>query len=469
MTVYENLAFGLRMKKKDRLPKEDLDRKVRSVADTVGLSAALDRNASRLSVNDMQKVALGRSMIVEPAIFLLDEPFSNLDSAFRAYMRAELKRIQHEIGQTMVYVTHDQVEAMSMADKVAVMDLGVLQQYATPDELYNRPANRFVANFIGSVLNNFVPVTYEAGFVRPTAEGSRPVDVSDRKAAIEGRKGAGRADALGQAGADPLRCARLGRGDRHGEGRARRTARREGRHPHAPRRHRRPHGRRSGRAPPDRRQPRSRLRPGFCPHLRRRHRPRPEVDDVATIRLENITKRFGPITALDGVSFDVKDGEFFAILGPPGAGKTTTLRTIVGLEAPEEGDVFLDDERVTDAWPGDRDISIVFQNLALYPDKTVYNNLAFPLKQRKVAKDEIKRRVGETAKVLAHRAPHEAQAGQAVRRRAPARRPRPGDRARSEGVPLRRADLGSRRAAAPRDAHRAEDGSSATSGARSST
>ncbi len=193
MTVYENLAFGLRVTKKDRLAKEDLDRKVRSVAETVGLSAALDRNASRLSVNDMQKVALGRSMIVEPAIFLLDEPFSNLDSAFRAYMRAELKRIQHEIGQTMVYVTHDQVEAMSMADKVAVMDLGVLQQYGTPDELYNLPANRFVANFIGSVLNNFVPVTYDAGAasVRASAEGSRSIDVSDRKAAIEGRTSQG--------------------------------------------------------------------------------------------------------------------------------------------------------------------------------------------------------------------------------------------------------------------------------------
>jgi multiple sugar transport system ATP-binding protein len=193
MTVYENLAFGLRVKRKDRLAKEDLDRKVRSVAGTVGLSAALDRNASRLSVNDMQKVALGRSMIVEPAIFLLDEPFSNLDSAFRAYMRAELKRIQHQIGQTMVYVTHDQVEAMSMADRVAVMDLGVLQQYATPDELYNRPANRFVANFIGSVLNNFVPVTYDAAAasVRLSAEGSRAIDVSDRKAAVEGRASQG--------------------------------------------------------------------------------------------------------------------------------------------------------------------------------------------------------------------------------------------------------------------------------------
>jgi multiple sugar transport system ATP-binding protein len=189
MTVYENLAFGLRVKKKDRLPKEDMDKRVRSVAETVGLSAALDRNASRLSVNDMQKVALGRSMIVEPAIFLLDEPFSNLDSAFRAYMRAELKRIQHEIGQTMVYVTHDQVEAMSMADRVAVMNLGILQQYGTPDELYNKPANRFVANFIGSVLNNFVPVTYDAATAsaRPKTAESRPIDLSDRKAAIEGR------------------------------------------------------------------------------------------------------------------------------------------------------------------------------------------------------------------------------------------------------------------------------------------
>jgi multiple sugar transport system ATP-binding protein len=121
---------------------------------------------------------------------------------------------------------------------------------------------------------------------------------------------------------------------------------------------------------------------------------------VASVRLENVTKRFGSVTALRGVSFDVADGEFFAILGPPGAGKTTTLRTIVGLEKPEEGDVFLDSERVTDVWPGDRDIAIVFQNLALYPDKTVFGNLAFPLKQRKLPKDEIKRRVQAAARTL---------------------------------------------------------------------
>jgi multiple sugar transport system ATP-binding protein len=121
---------------------------------------------------------------------------------------------------------------------------------------------------------------------------------------------------------------------------------------------------------------------------------------MASIRLEHVTKRFGPVTALNDVSFFVEDGEFFAILGPPGAGKTTTLRTIVGLETPDEGDVYLGDERVNDVWPGDRDIAMVFQNLALYPDKNVYDNLAFPLRQRKVPKDEIRRRVEETARIL---------------------------------------------------------------------
>ena len=121
---------------------------------------------------------------------------------------------------------------------------------------------------------------------------------------------------------------------------------------------------------------------------------------MASIRLEGITKRFGSTVALRDVSLEIADGEFFAVLGPPGAGKTTLLRTIVGLEKPDSGDVYLDGERITDVYPGDRNLAIMFQNLALYPDKTVFNNLAFPLKEAKVPKATIQERVVETARKL---------------------------------------------------------------------
>ncbi len=121
---------------------------------------------------------------------------------------------------------------------------------------------------------------------------------------------------------------------------------------------------------------------------------------MSSIRVERVTKTFGSVTALSDVSLDVRDGEFFTLLGPPGAGKTTLLRTIVGLEKPDSGDVYLDEEQVTDVWPGDRDIAIVFQNLALYPDKNVYDNIAFPLKQRRTPKAEIARRVNVVAQTL---------------------------------------------------------------------
>jgi multiple sugar transport system ATP-binding protein len=178
MSVYDNLAFGLRVRR-EKSAKAELDHEVRRVAEIVGVSGILERKAGRLSVNEMQKVALGRSMIVQPSIFLLDEPFSNLDAAFRAYMRAELKRIQHEIGQTMVYVTHDQVEAMGMADRIAVMNLGILQQIGTPLEIYNRPANVFVAGFLGSTRINFLPA--EALPVpRPSGVNGQPLTAAIR-------------------------------------------------------------------------------------------------------------------------------------------------------------------------------------------------------------------------------------------------------------------------------------------------
>jgi multiple sugar transport system ATP-binding protein len=121
---------------------------------------------------------------------------------------------------------------------------------------------------------------------------------------------------------------------------------------------------------------------------------------MASIGLQDVTVRFGTTVALNGVTLDVEDGEFFAVLGPPGAGKTTMLRTIVGLDTPASGDVLIDGERANEVWPGDRDLSIVFQNLALYPDKTVFKNLYFPLKQRKVPKAEARQRIEQTAKML---------------------------------------------------------------------
>ena len=181
MTVFKNLAFGLTVKKR---PKTEILEEVKQIAELLQLNDQLFSKAGRLSINDMQKVALGRSMIIQPSIFLLDEPFSNLDSSFRAYMRGELKRIQRESGQTMIYVTHDQVEAMSMADYIAVMDVGVLQQFATPDEIYNQPANAFVAGFIGSPNMNLIDCTFEIvdGQARLVAEdGSAQVELDSKR------------------------------------------------------------------------------------------------------------------------------------------------------------------------------------------------------------------------------------------------------------------------------------------------
>jgi multiple sugar transport system ATP-binding protein len=163
MTVRENLSYGLRM---TRQPRVEVEKRTNAMAEFLRLSPLLDRRADRLSVNILQRVAIGRSAVMEPAIFLLDEPLSNVDAAFRAVMRTELKSLQRQFRQTMIYVTHDQLEAMTMADRIAVMDHGVLQQVGRPIEVYNDPANTFVATFIGAPGMNLLkgrPVRTDRG------------------------------------------------------------------------------------------------------------------------------------------------------------------------------------------------------------------------------------------------------------------------------------------------------------------
>jgi multiple sugar transport system ATP-binding protein len=153
MSVYDNMAFGLKLRK---LPKEEIDRRVREAAEILGLLEFLERKPKALSGGQRQRVAMGRAIVREPKAFLMDEPLSNLDAKLRVQMRSEIARIQHELGVTTLYVTHDQVEAMTMGDRVAVIRKGVLQQIDTPQYLYEHPDNLFVAGFIGSPAMNLV-------------------------------------------------------------------------------------------------------------------------------------------------------------------------------------------------------------------------------------------------------------------------------------------------------------------------
>jgi multiple sugar transport system ATP-binding protein len=152
MSVYQNLSFGLRMRK---YSKDEIDRLVREVAQTLGIAELLDRKPGQISGGQRQRVALGRAIVRRPQAFLMDEPLSNLDAKMRVQTRAELIRLHRELGTTFIYVTHDQVEAMTMGGRVAVMEGGRLQQVAPPQEVYDKPANLFVAEFIGSPAMNF--------------------------------------------------------------------------------------------------------------------------------------------------------------------------------------------------------------------------------------------------------------------------------------------------------------------------
>ena len=153
MSVAGNMGFALRMMKVDPA---GIERRVREAAETLGITELLDRRPWQLSGGQRQRVALGRAIVREPAVFLMDEPLSNLDVALRVSTRGELKRLHQELGRTFVYVTHDQAEALALSDLVAVMDRGRLQQLGSPDEIYERPANTFVAAFVGSPAMNLL-------------------------------------------------------------------------------------------------------------------------------------------------------------------------------------------------------------------------------------------------------------------------------------------------------------------------
>jgi multiple sugar transport system ATP-binding protein len=188
MTVYDNLAFSLRNYK---VPKPEIERRVRQTADILELGELLKRKPRQLSGGQRQRVALGRAIVREPKAFLMDEPLSNLDAALRVQTRAEILRLQKRLGTTTIYVTHDQIEAMTMGDRIAVMNKGELQQLGTPEEVYEHPANTFVARFIGSPAMNMLPSS-ELG-VGGTGQlaGFRPEHVQ----LGNGRSGAGHLDA----------------------------------------------------------------------------------------------------------------------------------------------------------------------------------------------------------------------------------------------------------------------------------
>ena len=159
MTVAENMGFGLKMQ---GLGKEEINQRVRQVAQTIGLEDYLDRLPKELSGGQRQRVALGRAIARKPKVFLMDEPLSNLDAKLRGQTRAEIIQLTKQLGVTTVYVTHDQVEAMTMADRIVIMDDGIIQQVGTPRDLYLHPRNRFVAGFMGSPAMNFIEVTATA-------------------------------------------------------------------------------------------------------------------------------------------------------------------------------------------------------------------------------------------------------------------------------------------------------------------
>ena len=183
MTVAQNMGFALKIK---RVPKKEIDQKVNRAAEILGLESLLDRQPRQLSGGQRQRVAMGRAIVRDPQVFLFDEPLSNLDAKLRVQMRSEIKELHQRLKTTIVYVTHDQIEAMTMADKIVVMRDGIIEQMGSPLDLYDRPVNRFVAGFIGSPSMNFIEGRVEGDFFRATDGTLLPQDAGDVDARVYG-------------------------------------------------------------------------------------------------------------------------------------------------------------------------------------------------------------------------------------------------------------------------------------------
>ncbi len=171
MTVRENIAFGLKMRK---VPKDEIEKKVLEAAKILDLTEYLDRRPKQLSGGQRQRVALGRAIVRNPKVFLMDEPLSNLDAKLRVQMRSEIKKLHEKLQTTFIYVTHDQTEALTMGDRIVVLDKGVIQQVDTPEEIYNNPQNMFVAGFVGSPQMNFIEGEFLASEFAGKIAGVRP-------------------------------------------------------------------------------------------------------------------------------------------------------------------------------------------------------------------------------------------------------------------------------------------------------
>ncbi len=332
LNVRRNIAFPLVAQ---GMARKEIAQKVDEAARILQITRLLDHPVSALSAGDRQRVALGRAIVRQPLAFMMDEPLGALDSEFRELMCGELRALHDRLKATMVYVTHDQMEAMAMADTIAIMNGGVIEQLGAPQDVYDRPASVFVADFIGSPAMNFIP------FAGAYAAGAAEVRIGAARVAVPRL-----AEAIAEA---PLLCgvrpehvrfdersepARRGRRqriprpqpDRDRDHRGRLDAARQGRP-------REDGAARRARRPGVRRQRGLAVRPG--------QRPRPGARSrdasVAELRLEGVVKRFGAVTAVDALSLEIASGEFIVLLGPSGAGKTTTLRLVAGLEAPDRG------------------------------------------------------------------------------------------------------------------------------------